>query len=83
LISFSRSPATTRPTSMPLRRRGYEARFGRSPTYTEVVEQLALTPTERQTLLRRLFEQALREIGIEPRCSLEIGGIDGQTSCQP
>lgn len=86
----------------------YEARFGRSPTYSDVVEQLALTPTERQTLLRRyfestdedgnatmpgpsvahraiarmmqvgtmrmvltmnfdrLFEQALREIGIEP-----------------
>jgi hypothetical protein len=86
----------------------YEARFGRSPTYSDVVERLALTPTERQTLLRRyfestdedgnattpgpsvahraiarmmhlgtihvvltmnfdrLFEQALREIGIEP-----------------
>lgn len=34
----------------------YEARFGRSPTYSDVVEQLALTPTERQTLLRRYFE---------------------------
>jgi hypothetical protein len=86
----------------------YEARFGRSPTYSDVVERLALTPAERQTLLRRyfestdedgnattpgpsvahraiarmmqvgtihvvltmnfdrLFEQALREIGIEP-----------------
>lgn len=35
----------------------YEARFGRTPTYSDVVEQLALTPTERQTLLRRYFEE--------------------------
>jgi len=34
----------------------YESRFGKPSTYSEVVEQLALTPTERQTLLRRYFE---------------------------
>ena len=34
----------------------YEKKFGRPPTYSDVVEQLALTPTERQGLLRRYFE---------------------------
>jgi hypothetical protein len=34
----------------------YEKGFGRPPTYSDVVEQLALTPTERQGLLRRYFE---------------------------
>jgi hypothetical protein len=42
---------------MPLRRRGgTKIRFGRSRTYSDVVEQLALTPTKRQTLLRGYFE---------------------------
>ncbi len=34
----------------------YESRFGRPPSYSDVVEQLALTATERQALLRRYFE---------------------------
>jgi hypothetical protein len=34
----------------------YEAKFGPTPTYSDVVERLALTPTERQTLLRKYFE---------------------------
>lgn len=36
----------------------YEARFGREPTYSDVVHQLALTRAERQTLLRKYFESA-------------------------
>lgn len=34
----------------------YEKKFGRPPSYSDVVEQLALTSTERQALLRRYFE---------------------------
>jgi hypothetical protein len=34
----------------------YEARFGQTPTYSDVVGKLALTPTERQGLLRKYFE---------------------------
>jgi hypothetical protein len=34
----------------------YEAKFQRTPTYSDVVEQLALTPTERKGLLRRYFQ---------------------------
>jgi hypothetical protein len=97
----------------------YEARFGRTPTYSDVVEQLALTPTERGALLRkyfepseegeddgpvgpslahkaiarlmqagvvrvvltlnfdRLFEQALRELGIEPTIVATEGDAQG------
>src|SRR6478609_9119908 len=33
----------------------YEAKYGRTPTYSDVVEQLALTATERQGLLRKYF----------------------------
>nr|WP_300403008.1 SIR2 family protein [uncultured Rhodococcus sp.] len=36
----------------------YEAKYGRTPTYSDVVEQLALTPLERQSLLRKYFEQS-------------------------
>lgn len=42
----------------------YEARFGREPTYSDVVHQLALTRLERQTLLRRYFESTAD--GTEP-----------------
>jgi SIR2-like domain len=34
----------------------YEERFDQTPTYSDVVEKLALTPTERQGLLRKYFE---------------------------
>ncbi len=34
----------------------YEKRYGKQPTYSDVVHQLALTQTERQTLLRKYFE---------------------------
>ncbi|WP_458316189.1 SIR2 family protein [Mycolicibacterium brisbanense] len=34
----------------------YEKRYGKPPTYSDVVHQLALTQTERQTLLRKYFE---------------------------
>src|SRR5947209_601047 len=34
----------------------YEAKFKQTPTYSDVVEQLALTPTERKGLLRKFFE---------------------------
>jgi hypothetical protein len=34
----------------------YEKRYGRQPTYSDVVHQLALTQTERQTLLRKYFD---------------------------
>jgi hypothetical protein len=34
----------------------YEAKFARTLTYSDVVERLALTPTERQGLLKKYFE---------------------------
>ncbi|WP_287042272.1 SIR2 family protein [Mycobacterium sp.] len=34
----------------------YEKRFGVTPSYSEIVERLALTPTERQSLLKGYFE---------------------------
>ena len=37
----------------------YEARFGQTPSYSEIVERLALTPTERQSLLKGYFEASL------------------------
>lgn len=36
----------------------YEKRYGSPPTYSDVVNQLALTRTERQALLRKYFENA-------------------------
>lgn len=36
----------------------YKAKYGRTPTYRDVVEQLALTPLERQSLLSKYFEQS-------------------------
>lgn len=36
----------------------YEKRYGKPPTYSDVVHQLALTQTERQALLRKYFENA-------------------------
>lgn len=35
----------------------YESKYGRTPTYSDVVEQLALTPTERQGLLKKYLER--------------------------
>lgn len=42
----------------------YETRFGKEPTYSDVVHQLALTRTERQALLRKYFESTAD--GTEP-----------------
>lgn len=39
----------------------YEAKFGSTPTYSDVVEQLALTPTERKSLLRKYFDPRERD----------------------
>jgi hypothetical protein len=39
----------------------YEAKYGLTPTYSDVVEQLALTPTERKSLLRKYFAPTERE----------------------
>lgn len=44
----------------------YEERFGQTPTYSDVVEQLALTPTERQRLLRNYFEPSPDNEGDAP-----------------
>ena len=41
----------------------YEKRFGQTPTYSDVVEKLALTPTERQGLLRKYFEPSVDDHG--------------------
>ena len=34
----------------------YESKYGRTPSYSDVVEKLALTPTERQGLLKKYLE---------------------------
>lgn len=36
----------------------YETKYGTKPTYSHLIEQLALTPSERQALLQRYFEQS-------------------------
>ncbi|MBB2992825.1 hypothetical protein FHR72_004330 [Mycolicibacterium iranicum] len=46
----------------------YEERFGKTPSYSEIVERLALTPTERQSLLKGYFEASLE--GDSPAPSL-------------